>query len=89
MDGVGGKFGEEDVVVRCVTDGTTDDTDGEGEGCNGRDEVLKGCYWAEDRGRSGKRMGLTSGQIMVVIMEAGTTMPPMPRPARTRRPQAR
>lgn len=29
----------------------------------------------------------SSGQIMVVMMEAGTTMPPMPRPARTRRPQ--
>lgn len=33
--------------------------------------------------------GRTSGQMMVVIMEAGTTMPPIPRPARTRRPQTR
>ena len=33
--------------------------------------------------------GRTSGQMMVVMMEAGTTMPPIPRPARTRRPQAR
>lgn len=30
----------------------------------------------------------SSGQMMVVIMEAGTTMPPMPRPARTSRPQS-
>src|SRR5437763_15620084 len=30
----------------------------------------------------------SSGQMMVVMIEAGTTMPPMPRPARTRRPQS-
>jgi len=29
----------------------------------------------------------SSGQMMVVMIEAGTTMPPMPRPARIRRPQ--
>jgi hypothetical protein len=29
----------------------------------------------------------SSGQMMVVMMEAGTTIPPMPRPARIRRPQ--
>lgn len=29
---------------------------------------------------------LTSGQIMVVMIEAGTTIPPIPRPAKTRRP---
>jgi len=29
----------------------------------------------------------TSGQMMVVMIEAGTTIPPMPMPARTRRPQ--
>ena len=32
---------------------------------------------------------LTSGQMIVVMIEAGTTMPPMPRPARTNRPYAR
>ena len=30
----------------------------------------------------------SSGQMMVVMMEAGTTMPPIPRPAKTRRPQS-
>lgn len=31
--------------------------------------------------------GLTSGQIIVVIIDAGTTIPPIPRPAKTRSPQ--
>ena len=31
----------------------------------------------------------SSGQMMVVMIEAGTTMPPIPRPPRMRRPQAR
>lgn len=30
----------------------------------------------------------SSGQITVVIIEAGTTIPPIPRPARTRMPQS-
>jgi len=30
----------------------------------------------------------SSGQIIVVMIEAGTTMPPIPRPARIRRPQS-
>jgi len=33
--------------------------------------------------------GVTSGQMIVVMMDAGTTIPPMPRPARTRIPHAR
>jgi DNA gyrase inhibitor GyrI len=31
---------------------------------------------------------LTSGQMMVVMIEAGTTMPPIPRPAMVRIPQS-
>lgn len=31
--------------------------------------------------------GLTSGQIIVVIIDAGTTIPPIPRPAKTSSPQ--
>lgn len=31
----------------------------------------------------------SSGQIMVVMIEAGMTIPPIPRPPRIRRPQAR
>jgi len=30
----------------------------------------------------------SSGQMMVVIIEAGTTIPPMPKPPRMSRPQA-
>lgn len=30
---------------------------------------------------------LTSGQMIVVIIDAGTTIPPIPRPAKTRSPQ--
>lgn len=30
----------------------------------------------------------SSGQMIVVMIEAGTTMPPMPRPATTRIPQS-
>lgn len=31
--------------------------------------------------------GLTSGQMIVVIIDAGTTIPPIPRPAKTSSPQ--
>lgn len=31
---------------------------------------------------------LTSGQMMVVMMDAGTTIPPIPRPAMVRMPQS-
>ena len=41
VEGVVGEFGGEDVVVGCVADGAADDADGEGEGCDGGDEVLK------------------------------------------------
>lgn len=41
VDGVGDEFREEDVVVGCVADGAPNDADGEGEGCNGCDEVLR------------------------------------------------
>ena len=40
MDGVGDEFLDEDVVVGGVADGTADDTDREGEGGDGGDEVV-------------------------------------------------
>ena len=40
--GVGDEFVDEDVVVGGVTDGATNDTDGEGESCDGGDEILRG-----------------------------------------------
>ena len=40
VDGVGGEFGDEDVVVGCVSDGAADDADGESQGRDGCDEVL-------------------------------------------------
>ena len=43
VDGVGDEFGDEHVVVGCVADGATDDADGEGDGCHGCDEILRGC----------------------------------------------
>ena len=43
MNGIGEEFGEEDVVVGCVADGATDHADGEGEGCDGCDEILRRC----------------------------------------------
>ena len=89
VDGVGDEFGDEDVVIGRVADGATNDADGKGECCDGRDEVLKGCQWGGAWGREWARMERTSGQMMVVMIEAGTTMPPIPRPARTRRPHAR
>lgn len=49
-------------------------------------------WWKEgegEGGREGRKEGRTSGQMMVVMIEAGTTMPPMPSPARMRRPHAR
>lgn len=42
VDCIGGEFGDEDVVVGCVADGAADDADGQGEGCDGGDQVLKG-----------------------------------------------
>ncbi len=86
--GVGDEFVDEDVVVGCVADGAADDADGEGEGGDGGDEVLWGGF-SKAKFRGGIRcLGEpTSGQMMVVMIEAGTTIPPMPMPARTRRPQ--
>ena len=40
VDGVGGEFGDEDVVVGCVPDRAADHANGEGEGCDSCDEVL-------------------------------------------------
>lgn len=40
MEGTGDEFGDEDVVVGCVTDGAADDADRKCQGCNGGDEVL-------------------------------------------------
>lgn len=40
MDGVGGEFVDEDVVVGCVANGAADDADGESEGRDGGDEIL-------------------------------------------------
>ena len=42
VDCVVGELGDEDVVVGRVADGAADDADGEGEGCDGGDEVLDG-----------------------------------------------
>ena len=89
MDGVRNEFGKEDVVVGCVANGATDNADGEGEGRDGCNEVLRVDQRDRGWGKEWGRMGHTSGQTMVVMIEAGTTMPPIPRPARTRRPHAR
>lgn len=43
VNGVRNEFGNEDVVIGCVANGATDDADGEGEGCDGSDEVLRRC----------------------------------------------
>jgi len=86
--GVGDEFVDEDVVVGCVADGAADDADGEGEGGDGGDEVLWGGLVKRNFGGGIRYLGEpTSGQMMVVMIEAGTTIPPMPMPARTRRPQ--
>lgn len=86
--GVGDEFVDEDVVVGCVADGAADDADGEGEGGDGGDEVLWGGLIKRNFGGGIRCLGEpTSGQMMVVMIEAGTTIPPMPMPARTRRPQ--
>ena len=90
VDCIVGEFGDEDVVVGCVADGAANDADGEGESCDGGDEILSGSVSRVMRiAGGGGRVGRTSGQMIVVMMEAGTTMPPIPRPARTSRPQAR
>jgi len=40
------EFGDEDVVVHAVSDGTTNDADGKGQSSDRRDEVV----WADDGG---------------------------------------
>ena len=50
VDGVGDEFGDEDVVIGRVADGATNDADGKGECCDGRDEVLRGVSGVEHGG---------------------------------------
>lgn len=45
-----------------------------------------GCMWRVGVVNKGGR--LTSGHIIVVMIEAGTIMPPIPRPAMIRMPQS-
>jgi hypothetical protein len=79
------EFGNEDVVVDCVANATTDDSDGKGQGRNCGDQILAMCV-SIFRGKKNRK--LTSGQMIVVMIEAGTTIPPIPSPARTRSPQS-
>lgn len=41
VDGVGDEFADEDIVVDTVTDTATNHTDGESQGSNGSDEILR------------------------------------------------
>jgi len=41
VDGVGDEFVDEDIVVDTVTDTATNHTNGESQGCNGGDEILR------------------------------------------------
>lgn len=86
VDGVGDEFADEDIVVDAIADATTDDTNSESQGCNGGNEILLDGVSRGPCHMPGK--ALTSGQIMVVMMDAGTTIPPIPSPARMRRPQS-
>jgi len=49
---IGLEFVGEDIVVDSVADRATDDADGEGEGGNSRDEVVRTDYCRDDRGRN-------------------------------------
>ena len=51
--GVGDEFGDEHVVVGGVADGAADDAHGEGDGCDGGDEVLMGVGVSGLEGRGG------------------------------------
>lgn len=85
---------DEDIVVGRVADAAADNTDRKSEGGNGSNEVLNSdenelnhqgtlieMETAEDWNAE-----LTSGQIIVVMIDAGTTMPPIPSPAITNNP---
>lgn len=48
MDGIGDEFLDEDVVVDGVADGAADDADGEGEGGDGSDEIVRTDYGGDD-----------------------------------------
>lgn len=51
MGGHGDKLVEKDVVVDAVADGATNNTDGEGEGGDGGDEVVGANDGCDDGGR--------------------------------------
>jgi hypothetical protein len=48
--GVGNELVDEDVVVDAITDGASDHADGEGEGCDGGDEVVGADDCGDDGG---------------------------------------
>jgi hypothetical protein len=48
--GVGDELVDEDVVVDAITDGAADHADGEGEGCDGSDEVVGADDCGDDGG---------------------------------------
>ena len=46
---VGNEFVDEDIVVGCVANGTADDTNGEGKGRDGGNEILLWSVLAIDK----------------------------------------
>ena len=73
-------------LLDAIADRATDDTDGKGKSGDCGDEVV----WADDRGCDRGQIQCPGGKLFPVdllMMDAGTTIPPMPRPATIRMPQ--